>query len=98
MRIISQSTLRKFYEKHPQAKAPLTTWAQTTKRAAWKNMIDVKNDFGSADPIDSERVVFNIGGNNYRLVAKVWFGGQMVFVKFLGTHEEYDKIDVTKLA
>ena len=60
-------------------------------------MIDVKRHYPHASVIDAERIVFNVGGNKYRLVVKAWFPGQLLFIKFVGTHGEYDKIDVTKL-
>jgi mRNA interferase HigB len=65
--------------------------------AAWKSMADIKKRYPHASVIDAERVVFNIGGNKYRLVAKLWFPGQVVWIKFVGTHRQYDDIDVTAL-
>ena len=60
-------------------------------------MADIKRRYASASVIDAERVVFNIGGNKYRLVVKLWFAGQAVWIKFVGSHKRYDEIDVTKL-
>ena len=60
-------------------------------------MADIKKNYGTASIVDSERVVFNVGGNRFRLVAKVWFPGGAVWVKFIGTHEAYDRIDVRSL-
>jgi len=60
-------------------------------------MVDIKRRYATASVIDDERVVFNIGGNKYRLVVKVWFAGQAVWSKFVGTHRQYDAVDVTKL-
>lgn len=82
---------------HPQAESPLRTWYETVSNAEWASMADVRKTFRSADPIDSERIVFNIGGNNYRLVVKVWFPAMTLWVKFIGTHRDYDRVDVTKL-
>ena len=65
--------------------------------ATWRAMADIKTDFATASIIDDERVVFNIGGNKYRLVVKVWFPGRGVWIKFVGTHRQYDKVDVTEL-
>jgi mRNA interferase HigB len=60
-------------------------------------MTDIKRQYATASIIDGERVVFNIGGNKYRMVAKLWFGGRAIWVKFIGSHKSYDAIDVTKL-
>lgn len=98
MKIIARRTLREFWESgHANAKGPLEAWYAEVKNADWKSMVDIKRLYAHASIVDSERVVFNIGGNKYRLVAKVWFAGKLVFIKFIGTHGEYDKVDVTKL-
>jgi mRNA interferase HigB len=97
MRIISRKRLGTFWMKHTDAEGPLKAWFADTSRALWRKMADIKTDFGTASIIDDERVVFNIGGNKYRLVVRVWFPGRGVWIKFAGTHRQYDKIDVTKL-
>jgi mRNA interferase HigB len=98
MRVIARRTLKDFWEDgHSDAEQPLKAWFAEVSRAAWSSMADVKALFRHASVIDSERVVFNIAGNKYRLVAKVWFAGQAVWVKFVGTHREYDGIDVGSL-
>jgi mRNA interferase HigB len=97
MRIISRKILRIFWTKHADAEVPIRAWFAHTSRATWRTMTEIKADFATASIIDNERVVFNIGGNKYRLVVKVWFPGRAVWVKFVGTHRRYDKIDVTKL-
>ena len=98
MRIIAFSTLRGFWQQgHAKAQGPLRAWFAEVSHAAWRSTADIKSVFPHASIIDSERVVFNIHGNSYRLVVKVWFSGQIVWVKFIGTHAEYDKIDVEKL-
>lgn len=98
MRIIAVSTLRRFWESgHPKAEGPLKAWVAEVQRAQWENPQDIKQRFPHASIVDSERVVFNIHGNHYRLVVKVWFEGQCLCVKFTGTHAEYDKIDVEEL-
>lgn len=98
MRVIARRTLREFWEAgHADAEQPLKAWFAEASRADWSRMADIKARFPRASIIDAERIVFDIGGNKYRLVVKVWFPGQVVFVKFLGTHAQYDAIDVTDL-
>ena len=98
MRIIARSTLRRFWEEgHADAENALRAWFSEASRASWRRMSDITERYPHASVIDAERVVFNIRGNNYRLVVKVWFPGQLVFVKFVGTHADYDKIDVGEL-
>jgi mRNA interferase HigB len=98
MRVIARRTLKDFWEDgHPDAEQPLKAWFAEVSRAVWSSMADVKALYRHASVVDSERVVFNIAGNKYRLVAKVWFAGQAVWVKFVGTHLEYDGIDVGSL-
>jgi mRNA interferase HigB len=97
LRIIARRTLRKFWETHADAEQPLKGWFAEVSGAIWKSMADVKKRYPHASIIDAERIVFNIGGNKYRLVAKVWFPGQAVWIKFVGTHRLYDRVNVTKL-
>ncbi|MGY6743538.1 MAG: type II toxin-antitoxin system HigB family toxin [Cecembia sp.] len=91
--IIALRNLVKFYEKHPDAKASLETWISITKEAFWKKPLDVVKDFPDADPVKNNRVVFNIAGNKYRLIVKISYPRQWVFIKFIGTHAEFDKVD-----
>jgi mRNA interferase HigB len=93
MHIISRKPLREFSEKHPPAKAPLDTWFADVSRAEWSSFADIRAAYGSADVVAGNRVIFNIGGNKYRLVVKVAYKCGKVFVRFVGTHAEYDKID-----
>ncbi len=98
VRIVSRRTLQRFWEAgHADAEQPLRSWFAEVAAAAWSTMADIKERYAHASVIDGERVVFNIGGNKYRLVVKVWFAGQAVFIKFVGTHAAYDKIDVREL-
>src|SRR5262245_45538558 len=97
MRIVAISTLRQFWGKHPNARSPLQTWIAVVRDAEWTSMADIRASFRSADPVDAERVIFNIGGNNYRLVVKVWFPAQTLWIKWIGPHADYDQIDVTEL-
>ncbi|MBM4319551.1 MAG: type II toxin-antitoxin system HigB family toxin [Deltaproteobacteria bacterium] len=98
MRIIARKTLKDFWEAgHADEEQPLKAWFAEVERAEWASMADIKARYAHASVIDAERVVFNIGGNKYRLVAKVWFPGRTVWVKFVGTHAEYDNLDVSSL-
>ena len=98
MRVVSRRTLRDFWRAgHGDAAQPLKAWFAEVSRASWKSMAEIKRRYPNASVIDAERVVFNIGGNKFRLVAKVWFPGQAVWIKFVGSHGQYDEIDVTKL-
>jgi mRNA interferase HigB len=93
MNIVTRKTLVEFYTRHPKAKAPLSAWYKHVKAANWASPQDVKEDFNSADFVADNRVIFNIGGNNYRLVVRISYTFKQVLVKFVGTHDEYDHID-----
>lgn len=93
MRIIARKTLREFGTKHPQARQPLDDWYRLVKRLEWRRPADIKGLFRSADFLPDNRVVFNINGNNYRLIAKIEYELGAVYIRFVGTHAEYDKID-----
>ena len=93
MHIIKHKTLIDFYVKHPSSKAALEAWFSEVKKAEWKDTADVKERYRSADFIKGNRVVFNICGNNYRLIVKIHYQAQTVFIRFIGTHAEYSRID-----
>lgn len=93
MQIIARRTLRAFWEKHPQAEAPLKLWFAMVSKARWTGPADVKAMFRSADFVGGNRVIFDLGGNKYRLVAYVAYEYGRVLIKFVGTHKEYDRID-----
>jgi mRNA interferase HigB len=98
MRIIARRTLKEFWEAgHADAEQPLKAWFAEVSRAEWSSMTDIKIRFAHASVVDAERVVFNIGGNKYRLVVKAWFPGRAVWIKFVGTHRQYDRLDVGSL-
>ncbi len=90
MRIISRSTLLHFVKKHSEASRSLDAWYRLAKLAKWKNFEELKNDFGAADVVSSF-TVFNIKGNHYRLIADVQYSQQIIFIKYVLTHREYDK-------
>jgi len=94
-RIISRRPLREFWEKYPDAETPLKTWYQTANKAEWRKPNDVKADYPSASIIAGNRMVFNIRGGNYRLITKLNYEKQWIFIRFVGTHKEYDKVDAS---
>lgn len=95
MRIIAKSTLRKFWEtpQYNDAQGPLESWHDEVANAQWKSPHDVKAHFGNASTLGNNRVVFNIGGNKYRLIVEIQYRVGIVWVKFIGTHSQYDEID-----
>lgn len=93
MRIIALSQLRAFRQRHPTAELPLRSWHAEASRAEWKKPADIKAIFRNASFLANNRVVFNIKGNDYRLVAAVHYNRGVMFIRFVGTHREYDKID-----
>jgi len=103
MRIIARRTLREFVDNlsgrkdQPAVKAALDAWFDEASKAAWKNTADVKRRYATASIVSAERIVFNIKGNNYRLVVAVDFEKSIVWIKWIGTHKAYDKIDVKEV-
>ena len=98
MVIISKAVLKTFSKVHADAEIPLKDWYELTKTADWKNFNEMKNTFNSVDAVGNDRYVFNIKGNSYRLIALIIFKVRTVFILFVGTHPEYDKIDASKVA
>lgn len=94
MRIIALSTLRAFWEKYPDAETPLRAWYALASRTTWKTPADIKVAYRNASFTAHSRVVFNIKGNDYRLVVAVRYEQGLMYVRFVGTHRQYDKIDV----
>ena len=97
MRIIALSTLREFWQKHPAAETPLRSWHAHASRADWKSPANIKSAYGSASFVPNNRVVFNIKGNDYRLVVAVHYNRGMMFVRFVGSHRDYEKIDASSI-
>lgn len=89
--------LRNFWEIHGDAEGPLKTWYHEAKRAKWQNWTDIKSKHGNASPIKGSRVVFNIGGNKYRLVVLIKYRFETVYIRFVGTHKEYNEINAEKI-
>lgn len=99
MRIVSHRKLKDFYEQsgHEDSKTALERWYQTAEEAEWHSLAEMKQDFGSVDSVGNQHYVFNIGGNKYRLVVVVKFVMGYIFIRFVGTHNEYDKIDASTI-
>jgi len=97
MNVVSRRTLVDFWTLHPRAKGPLSAWHDIARAAEWRTPQDVRNDFNTADFVGDNRVIFDIGGNNYRLVARISYPFKQVMVKFVGTHRDYDRIDTTTI-
>jgi len=93
MKVIAVGSLRKFWQRHPAAEQPLKAWYDEAKHADWKQPQDIKRRYSSASFIGRNQVVFNIKGNDYRLVVAVAYRFQAAYIKFVGTHAEYDRID-----
>jgi mRNA interferase HigB len=96
-RIFAKSTLREFWEKFPDSEQYLKTWYDTAMNSNWKSPSDVKQTYANASILKDSRIVFNIKGNTYRLVAKFNFEKQWIFIRFIGSHKEYDRIDTNKI-
>lgn len=93
MRVIAVSTLRDFWQRYPDAEQPLRAWYEEAASATWTQPADIKAQYRSASLLKNRRVVFNIKGNDYRLIVAVAYKLQVVYVKFVGTHREYDAVD-----
>lgn len=99
MRVVSHRKLKEFYETpgREDSEAPLERWYEITEAADWSSFAEMKADFGSVDAVGNQHYVFNIHGNKYRLVVVVKFVMGYVFIRFVGTHQEYDKIDASAI-
>ncbi|SDY11434.1 mRNA interferase HigB [Lutibacter oricola] len=97
MRIISRKTLREFWIKHNDCEEQLKSWHRETEKSNWNNPNELKREYPSASILENNRVVFNIKGNNYRLIVKINYDYKIIWIRFLGTHSEYDKIDATNI-
>lgn len=96
-RIFSKGTLRDYWRKNPETEQYLKTWFETVAEANWKSPSDVKSSFANASILKDGRVVFNIKGNSFRLVARINYEKEWLFIRFIGTHQEYDKIDANTI-
>lgn len=97
MRIIAKRTLREFWKRHPKAKGPLEAWHQEAAQADWASPSEVKDTFRSASVLQGNRVTFNVAGNQYRLIVKINYPYRIAYIRFIGTHKDYDTIDATTI-
>ena len=97
MHIISRTKLISFWIKHTDSETALRIWFKKARNAKWKNLNELKKDFPSADFVGNNRIVFDIKGNKYRIVVIAFFTGQKLFIRFVGTHAEYDKINASTI-
>jgi mRNA interferase HigB len=93
MRIISRKTLKDFWEKHPDSSQALQAWYDDAKHADWKSPADIKSAYRNASFLSNDRVVFNIKGNHYRLIVMIRYAHSLVYIRFVGTHGQYDRVD-----
>jgi mRNA interferase HigB len=97
VRIIARRTLRAFWEQHADAEQPLRAWYHDARKATWRTPADIKQVYANASIISDNRVVFNIKGNDYRLVVAINYPFGICYIRFVGTHAAYDRIDATKI-
>ena len=96
-RIFAKSTLREYWEKHPDSEQYLKTWYDTAMSSDWDNPNSVKQTYANASILENSRIVFNIKGNSHRLVVKFNFIKKWIFIRFIGTHKEYDNINANTI-
>ena len=97
MRIIARRTLREFWQRHPDAEIPLSIWHRQAQRAQWRSPSELLADYPRASAVGSNRAVFRIKSNDYRLVVEVNYRRGIIFIRFIGTHAEYDHIDAREV-
>ncbi len=97
MRVIAKKILREFWKKHTDSEEQLKTWYKEASRAKWSDPTDIKKEYIKASILKGSRVIFNIYGNKYRLVVEINYKRQWVFIRFIGTHKDYDRIDANKI-
>lgn len=97
VRVIAKSTLKGFWTRHPECEQQLKAWYREAEEATWKRTSDIKREYPTASFLKDNRVVFNIKGNHYRLIVRINYDYGLVWIRFIGTHNEYDKIDATKI-
>jgi mRNA interferase HigB len=97
MRVIAQKILREFWERQNDSEGQLKTWYKEASKAVWTSPRDIKSEYPKASILKSGRVVFNLCGNKYRLIVQINYSRRWVFIRFIGTHAEYDKLDANKI-
>lgn len=95
MKVIAVSTLRRYWIRHPNAEQPLKAWYDEARHATWTSPQSIKNHYASVSFVGHNRAVFNIKGNDYRLIVAVAYRFQAIYIKFVGTHAEYGRVDAT---
>jgi mRNA interferase HigB len=97
MRVIAKKILRDFWQKHADSEDQLKTWYREATKAIWKSPMEIKDQYANSSILKSGRMVFNICGNRYRLIVDINYVRQWVFIRFIGTHTDYDKVDADKI-
>jgi mRNA interferase HigB len=97
MRIIARSTLREYWEIHAEAESALRAWIDDAAQSDWQSPVDIKSIYANASIIANNRVVFNIKGNKYRLIVHIRYDISIIFIRFIGTHREYDEVDAANI-
>jgi mRNA interferase HigB len=97
MRVIALRTLRDYWERHPDSRSSIQAWYADAKRADWRSPAEIKATYRNASILGDNRVVFNLKGNDYRLVVRIAYRFGVVYIRFIGTHGEYDQIDATTI-
>jgi len=97
VRIIAIKALKEFWKKHPDSEQPLRAWYAEAKNAEWEKPADISRLYRSASILANNRIVFNIKGNNYRLVVAINYNYRIVYIRYIGTHKEYDKINAKEI-
>jgi len=97
MRVIAKRILRDFWVKHNDSEEPLKTWYKEASKATWNGPSDIEAMYAKASTLKNSRVIFNICGNKYRLIVEINYRRQWVFIRFIGTHKDYDNIDANKI-
>ncbi len=97
VRVIAKRTLRKYWEQEPRAEQPLKSWYAIASKAEWSSPMDVKQMYRTASIVGNDRIVFNIGGNKYRLIVRFDFTKRIAYVRFVGTHTEYNDVNASEV-
>jgi len=97
MRIVSRKTLSEYWLKHENVEDALLAWFAEASSAKWKTPAEIKKRYPSGDPVGINRFVFNIKGDHYRLVVKIHYNTSIIYIRFIGTHAEYDQINAEKI-
>lgn len=97
MVIISKTILNQFFEKYPAAAGPILEWYIKVKQADWADFSELRSMFPATDYVGNDLYIFNIGGRKYRLIARIFFSARTIFIRFVGTHEEYNKVTLSNL-